>query len=161
MGSGTTFPKLIMNYDVNGYDAPQIAKDCVASALLLKIRRPILIAAGIGIGSLGTLEIVAVRDAHAKAAAGSAVSQRFGPACHSSKECGRRRECVPHYDITHAVVRYTCEYPCDDAEAAGRRPSKCPKTRVCVIFSDGPESSLGGICVRKSHAPPTPPPPDH
>src|SRR5207248_3657295 len=82
---------------------------------------------------IGLVMASSVGEARPKATREDAVHRRFGPVCRSAKDCGTRRECVPHYDITHAVVRRTCEYPCDTTEATGG-PSRCPRTRVCVLF---------------------------
>lgn len=89
-------------------------------------------------------------------AAGAAFAMQFGHSCQSAKDCARAQECVPHSDITHEIVRYTCEHPCSVDEASHAKESTCPKGRTCVLFSDGPRSSLGGICVRMSGAPSKP-----
>ena len=77
-------------------------------------------------------------------AAGAVFAMQFGPTCRSSHECGKSQECVAHEDRIRDVVRRTCEYPCSMDAAA----QPCPKDRVCMQLAGGPQTSLGGVCVR-------------
>jgi hypothetical protein len=82
-------------------------------------------------------------------AGAAAYALQLGHPCRSAKDCAEAQECVAHEDRSQDVVRRTCEYPCSlDAAAKSSHPP-CPKGRVCVqLGATGPQSSLGGICVR-------------